>query len=178
MKKPPKKVIWFTGLSGSGKSTLANTLVSQLRKQKFSCILLDGDEVRSGLCSDLAFSEKDRIENIRRIAEIASLLLKQNDFVVVATISPNDFLRNQAKKIITDKLFNLIYLSTPFDVCATRDTKGLYKKAFEGKIKNFTGIGASFSPPKKYHLIIDTNQSKAKDSLSQIFKMLNLDCKH
>ena len=82
MKKIPKKVIWFTGLSGSGKSTLANSLISQLRKQKFSCILLDGDEVRSGLCADLAFSENDRIENIRRIAEMASLLLKQNDFVV------------------------------------------------------------------------------------------------
>jgi adenylyl-sulfate kinase len=175
MKKIPKKVIWFTGLSGSGKSTLANSLISQLRKQKFSCILLDGDEVRSGLCADLAFSENDRIENIRRIAEMASLLLKQNDFVVVATISPNDFLRNQAKKIITGKLFNLIYLSTPFDVCLARDTKGLYKKAFEGKIKNFTGIGARFSPPKKYHLIIDTNQSKIKDSLSQILKMLNVD---
>ena len=147
MKKITKKVIWFTGLSGSGKSTLASSLISQLRKQKFSCILLDGDEVRSGLCADLAFSENDRIENIRRIAEMASLMIKQSDFVVVATISPNDFLRN----------------------------KGLYKKAFEGKIRNFTGIGARFSPPQKYHLIIDTNQSKIKDSLSQILKMLNVD---
>ena len=99
MRKNIKKVIWFTGLSGSGKSTLSKRLVNYLKGKKYSCIILDGDEIRAGLCSDLKFDEQDRVENIRRIAEISSLMIKQNDFVVVATISPNNKLRDCAKKL-------------------------------------------------------------------------------
>ena len=174
MKKNEKKVIWFTGLSGSGKSSLAVKLAHYLKDKKYSCNVLDGDEVRSGLCSDLNFSEKDRAENIRRIAEVASLLIKQHDFIIVATISPNNKLRNLASKIIGKDLFNLVYLSTSLESCKARDPKGLYKKAIAGKIKNFTGLGSTFEAPKKFAVKIDTNKSSIEESLEKITTSLNL----
>ena len=109
-----KKVIWFTGLSGSGKTTLAKSLINFFNKQKFSSVLIDGDDVRSGLSSDLNFSEVSRSENIRRIAEVSKLLLKQLDYIIVSTISPTEDLRETAKKIIGHKFFTLIYLSSIF----------------------------------------------------------------
>ncbi len=173
MRKNIKKVIWFTGLSGSGKSTLSKRLVNYLKSKKYSCIILDGDEIRAGLCSDLKFDEQDRVENIRRIAEISSLMIKQNDFVVVATISPNNKLRDCAKKIIGKELFKLVYLSTSFESCKARDPKGLYKKAFSGKIKNFTGLTSVFQPPVKYDLEIDTSQMTIKQSFDELIKLIN-----
>lgn len=174
MRKNIKKVIWFTGLSGSGKSTLSKRLVNYLKGKKYSCIILDGDEIRAGLCSDLKFDEQDRVENIRRIAEISSLMIKQNDFVVVATISPNNKLRDCAKKIIGKELFKLVYLSTSFESCKARDPKGLYKKAFSGKIKNFTGLTSVFQPPVKYDLEIDTSQMTIKQSFDELIKLINI----
>ena len=174
MRKNIKKVIWFTGLSGSGKSTLSKRLVNYLKGKKYSCIILDGDEIRAGLCSDLKFDEQDRVENIRRIAEISSLMIKQKDFVVVATISPNNKLRDCAKKIIGKELFKLVYLSTSFESCKARDPKGLYKKAFSGKIKNFTGLTSVFQPPVKYDLEIDTSQMTIKQSFDELIKLINI----
>ena len=170
-----KKIIWFTGLSGSGKSTLANKIAAYLKDKKYSCNVLDGDEIRAGLCSDLNFSDKGRAENIRRIAEISSLLIKQNDFIIVATISPNNKLRDLAKKIIGKELFKLVYLSTSLESCKERDPKGLYKKAFAGKIKNFTGLGSVFEIPKKFALKIDTSQSSIEESIKKIIALLNVE---
>ena len=174
MRKNIKKVIWFTGLSGSGKSTLSKRLVNYLKGKKYTCIILDGDEIRAGLCSDLKFDEQDREENIRRIAEISSLLIKQNDFVVVATISPNNKVRDYAKKIIGKQLFKLVYLSTSFESCKARDPKGLYKKAFSGKIKNFTGLTSAFQVPIKYDLKIDTSKLNIKQSIDELIKLINI----
>ena len=152
-----KKVIWFTGLSASGKTTLAKSLINFFSKQNLSSVLIDGDDVRSGLSSDLNFSEVSRSENIRRIAEISKLLLKQLDYVIVSTISPTEDLRETAKKIIGHKFFTLIYLSTPLETCITRDPKGLYKKSEAGLIKDLTGMGSKFDPPKFYDFKIDTS---------------------
>ena len=174
MSKNIKKVIWFTGLSGSGKSTLSKRLVNYLKGKKYTCIILDGDEIRAGLCSDLKFDEQDREENIRRIAEISSLLTKQNDFVVVATISPNNKVRDYARKIIGKQLFKLVYLSTSFESCKARDPKGLYKKAFSGKIKNFTGLTSAFQVPIKYDLKIDTSKLNIKQSIDELIKLINI----
>ncbi len=161
-----KKVIWFTGLSASGKTTLANGLIDFFREQKLSSILIDGDDVRSGLSSDLNFSEGSRYENIRRIAEISKLLLKQLDCVIVSTISPVENLREAAKIIIGDKDFVLIYVSTPIETCIERDPKGLYKKSNAGLIKDLTGMGSKFETPKKYDFVIDTSDENEKDSLT------------
>ena len=174
MNMKQKKVIWFTGLSGSGKSTLAKKLAYYLKRKKYSCIILDGDEVRTGLSKDLNFSDKDRLENIRRIAEISALLIKQNDFIIVATISPNIELRALAKKIIGKKLFTLVYLSAAFESCKIRDPKGLYKRAISGKIKNFTGLDSAFEIPRKYSLKIDTSQLSIKKSINEIIALLKI----
>ena len=160
-----KKVIWFTGLSASGKTTLANGLIDFFREKNLSSILIDGDDVRSGLSSDLNFSENSRYENIRRIAELSKLLLKQLDCIVVSTISPTDKLREAAKKIIGDIHFELIYVSTPIKTCIERDPKGLYKKSSAGLIKDLTGMGSKFEAPKKYDFIIDTSDHNEKDTL-------------
>ena len=168
-----KKVIWFTGLPGSGKTTLAIALTHYILKKKLRCVFLDGDDLRSGLCSDLKFSQKDRLENIRRIAEIASIMLKQNDYVIVATISPNNIIRNLAKKIIGSNFFALVYLSTSLSTCISRDVKGHYKQALKGKIKNFTGIGADFTAPKSFKLKIDTSKLNIHDSVAEIAKLID-----
>lgn len=167
-----KKVIWFTGLPGSGKTTLAIALRNYLVKRKCTCVFLDGDDLRSGLCSDLNFSQKDRLENIRRIAEIAAIILKQNDYVIVATISPNNSIRNLAKKIIGSNFFALVYLSTSLSTCISRDVKGHYKQAMKGKIKNFTGIGSVFEAPKNFKLKIDTSALTIHDSVIEIAKLI------
>ena len=174
MKKIKKKVIWFTGLSGSGKSTLAKNLFEYLTKKDYRCIILDGDEVRSGLCRDLNFNENNRLENIRRIAEISTLLIQQVDFVIVATISPSDLLRNLARKIIGNKFFTLIYLSASLNACFKRDPKGLYKKASEGKIKDFTGVGSNFEIPKKWDLELNTSKITIPNSLKKIINIIEM----
>jgi len=161
-----KKVIWFTGLSASGKTTLANGLIDFFREQELSSILIDGDDIRSGLSSDLNFSEDSRYENIRRIAEISKLLLKQLDCVIVSTISPLESLREAAKKIVGDIHFVLIYVSTPIETCIERDPKELYKKSNAGLIKDLTGMGSKFETPEKYDFIIDTSVKNKKDTLA------------
>jgi len=165
-----KKVFWFTGLSGSGKTTLANGLIEFLTEQGLSSILIDGDEVRSGLSSDLNFSQDSRYENIRRIAEISKLLLKQLDCIIVSTISPLENLREAAKKIIGGNHFVLIYVSTPIETCIERDPKGLYKKSNAGLIRDLTGMGSKFEAPKKYDFIIDTSKQNKNDGLALLIK--------
>lgn len=165
-----KSVIWFTGLPGSGKTSLSKKLFTYLKAIGKSVILLDGDEVRSGLSSDLDFSNNARTENIRRVAELANLLIEQLDIVIVATISPEEKQRELAKEIIGLE-FKLIYLSTPLQICIERDPKGHYSKARQGLMQNFTGITAQYDTPTHFDLELNT----AEDNLETCFKkILNL----
>jgi adenylyl-sulfate kinase len=148
-------VIWLTGLSGSGKSTLANYLDEFLYENEVSTYILDGDSVRTGLCKDLTFSDADRKENIRRIAEVSKLMLDAGIVVIVSLISPFADDRESARAIIGDK-FNEVYIDCSLNVCETRDPKGLYKKARNGDIKFFTGIDSGYDVPTHPECVIDT----------------------
>ena len=166
-----KSVIWFSGLSGSGKTTLSKKLFTYLRSIGKSVILLDGDELRSGLSKDLDFSNNARTENIRRVAELSSLLIKQLDIVIVATISPEEKQRMLAKEIIGLE-FKLIFLSTPLQVCIERDPKGHYNKACQGLIENFTGISAQYEIPKHSDLKLNTAEHNLETCLKKILNLL------
>lgn len=141
-------VLWFTGLSGSGKSTLANNVEVQLHKQGYKTYLLDGDNVRHGLCSDLGFSERDRSENIRRLGELCKLFTDAGVIVLASFISPFRRDRKMLRTIMGHGEFIEIFVNTPIEVCEQRDSKGLYKKAREGVIKGFTGIDSPYEAPQ------------------------------
>lgn len=149
-------VLWFTGLSGSGKSTLASGFETYLHNQGLPTYILDGDNIRSGLNSDLDFSSEHRSENIRRIAEVAKLFVDAGVVVLTAFISPFEEDRAKARQIIGEADFMEIYVDCPLEVCEQRDVKGLYKQARAGKIKHFTGIDSPFEPPKAPDVVIDT----------------------
>ncbi len=140
-------VIWFTGLSGSGKSTLANAVEHVLHQQRHHTYVLDGDNVRHGLNKNLGFSPEDREENIRRIGEVAKLFADAGTVVMTAFISPYRADRDQARALIAEGKFVEVFVECPLEVCEERDTKGLYKKARAGEIKEFTGISAPYEPP-------------------------------
>lgn len=148
--------IWFTGLSGSGKSTVAIALERELSSRGFLSRILDGDNIRTGINSDLGFSEQDRRENIRRIAEVCKLFTDTGIITVAAFISPSEQLRNMAREIVGAERFLEVYLSTPLEECERRDVKGLYAKARAGKIPEFTGISAPFDVPQAPDLELDT----------------------
>ena len=148
--------LWFTGLSGSGKSTLANEIEKRLHSRGNYTMSLDGDNIRMGLNKNLGFVEKDRIENIRRVAEVAKLMNDAGLIVLTSFISPFESDRLNAKKIIGNDNFIEIYVSTPLEECEKRDVKGLYKKARTGKIPNFTGISSPYEVPRNADIIIDT----------------------
>ena len=166
------KVIWFTGLSGSGKTTLASNLEKDLFFHRFFCQVLDGDNIRSGINNNLGFSETDRLENIRRIAEVSKLLINTGMITICSFISPTDEIRNLARKIIGEKDFIEIFLNPPLEVCEERDTKGLYKRARAGLIKDFTGISSPFEAPKHPDLEIDTSAIGIKESVDLIFNTI------
>jgi adenylylsulfate kinase len=149
-------VLWMTGLSGSGKTTIANYLEKILIENRKFCVVLDGDTFRHGLNSDLGFSEIDRTENIRRIAEIAKHLASTGVIVVVALITPKNSMRKLAKDIVGEKDFRLVYIKSSLEVCEQRDIKGLYAKARQGEVKNFTGIGSEYEAPSNPDLTLDT----------------------
>lgn len=159
------KVIWFTGLSGSGKSTLANALDHQLHSERFRTYILDGDNIRHGLNSDLGFNDADRVENIRRIAEVAKLMMDAGVIVITAFISPFQREREMAQKLIGAENFYEVYISTALEICETRDTKGLYKKARDGQISNMTGISSPYEPPKSPNFIAECGL-KAVDTVA------------
>ena len=148
-------VLWFTGLSGSGKSTIAGLLEKKLYKKNIHTYLLDGDNIRHGLCSDLYFTKMDRKENIRRLGEVAKLMIDAGLVVLTACISPYQKDRNMVRSIIGDKDFLEIFVDTPLDVCKTRDPKDLYKKNTLGLISNFTGIDAIYEIPNKPDIYIN-----------------------
>ena len=143
------KVIWFTGLSGSGKSTLANALEVELHTNGYRTYLLDGDNVRQGLNKDLGFTDADRVENIRRIAEVAKLMMDAGLIVMTAFISPFRRERQMARELIGEENFVEVFVSTPLEVCEQRDVKGLYKKARSGQLPNLSGVGSPYEPPKE-----------------------------
>jgi adenylylsulfate kinase len=165
-------VLWMTGLSGSGKTTLAIGLEKYLYDKGHLSYVLDGDNVRAGINSDLGFSEKDRNENIRRIAEISKLVVNCGIITINSFVSPSDELRQMAKNIIGEKDFYLVYVNTPVEVCEKRDTKGLYAKARKGEIKNFTGISAPFDAPKNPDLEIDTHNRTYEQCLQQLVEFV------
>ena len=162
------KVIWFTGLSGSGKSTIAQRLERELFNKNYFAQVLDGDNIRSGICNNLGFTEEDRTENIRRIAELAKLYLNSGIIVICAFISPTEELRRLAKNIIGVHDFIEIYINAPLEVCESRDVKGLYAKARKGLIKNFTGIDQVFEEPLQPDLEIKTYKQTLEMSVSEI----------
>jgi adenylylsulfate kinase len=162
------KVIWFTGLSGSGKSTIAQRLERELFNKNYFAQVLDGDNIRSGICNNLGFTEEDRTENIRRIAELAKLYLNSGIIVICAFISPTEKSRRLAKNIIGVHDFIEIYINAPLEVCESRDIKGLYAKARKGLIKNFTGIDQVFEEPFQPDLEIKTDKQTVEMSVSEI----------
>lgn len=168
--KQEAKVIWFTGLSGSGKSTLATALEKELYSRGVLCKLLDGDNIRTGINNNLGFTNEDREENIRRIAEISKLFLNCGVVTLAAFISPTEAIRKLATDIIGKENFIEVFVNPPLSVCEKRDTKGLYKKARKGDIKNFTGISAPFEAPTNPDLDIDTSQHTVKDCVEIILQ--------
>tara|TARA_B100000795_G_scaffold242782_1_gene206259 strand:+ start:429 stop:1028 length:600 start_codon:yes stop_codon:yes gene_type:complete len=166
------KVIWFTGLSGSGKSTLAHALEEKLFNLGCRTFVLDGDNVRHGLNSNLNFSEKDRTENIRRISEVSKLMLESGMIVMTAFISPFSKDREQARNLISQENFIEIYCKASLEVCESRDVKGLYKLARAGEIKNYTGIDSPYEIPVSPELVIDTDEQSLEDSVSSILSFL------
>lgn len=165
-------MVWFTGLSGSGKSTIAISLERELQKRGLLCRILDGDNIRSGINNNLGFSEEDRIENIRRIAEVGKLFVDTGIITIAAFISPNNALREMAANIIGKNDFMEIYISTPLEECERRDVKGLYAKARRGEIKNFTGISAPFEAPVHPALSIDTSKLSVEESVAELLKLI------
>ena len=152
-------MIWFTGLSGSGKSTIAIALERELHKRGLLCRILDGDNIRSGINNNLGFSEADRVENIRRIAEVSKLFIDSGIITIAAFISPNNDIRE-------------MYVSTPLAECEKRDVKGLYAKARKGEIKNFTGISAPFEAPLHPALELDTSKLSLEESVNRLLELI------
>lgn len=165
-------MIWFTGLSGSGKSTLAIALEKALYAQGILCRILDGDNIRSGINNNLGFSEADRRENIRRIAEVSKLFVDCGIVTLAAFISPTHAMRHMAADIIGQNDFLEIYVSTPIKECERRDVKGLYTKARRGEIKDFTGISAPFEAPENPFISIDTSCQSLEESVEILMKAI------
>jgi len=165
-------VLWFTGLSGSGKSTLAHALEEKLFQKGCRTFVLDGDNVRHGLNSNLDFSDTGRTENIRRISEVSKLMLESGLIVMTAFISPINKDRSEARKLISNYDFIEIYCKASLEACETRDVKGLYKRARAGEIKNYTGIDSPYEVPENPELTIDTDNQSLDGSVSTILKFL------
>ena len=165
-------MLWFTGLSGSGKSTIAIALERELQAHGLLCRILDGDNIRSGINNNLGFSEEDRVENIRRIAEVGKLFVDTGIITLAAFISPNNKLREMAASIIGKDDFLEIYVSTPLEVCEQRDVKGLYAKARRGEIKEFTGISAPFEAPRHPALTLDTSVLSLEECVGQLLALI------
>lgn len=164
--------LWFTGLSGSGKSTIAIAFERYLSSRGHLCRILDGDNIRCGINSDLGFSESDRRENIRRIAEVCKLFTSTGVITLAAFVSPTRDLRRMAAEIIGRDDFVEIYVSTPIEECERRDVKGLYAKARRGEIADFTGVSAPFEAPDAADIVIDTSNIGIEECVRQIMERL------
>ena len=165
-------LIWFTGLSGSGKSTIANVVEQELYKQGVKTYTLDGDNIRKGINNDLTFAPEDRTENIRRIAEIANLMVDGGLVVLAAFVSPYKKDRENIKNIVKEDNFIEVYVNTSVEECERRDTKGLYKKARAGEIKNMTGISAPYEAPEKPDIEIKTEEKTVEEAVQNIMNAI------
>lgn len=165
-------IIWFTGLSGSGKSTLAHAVEEALHQKGCRTFVLDGDNVRHGLCGDLGFSDAGRVENIRRVGEVAKLFMEAGIIVLTAFISPYRADRERVRSMVTDGDFIEIYCDTPIEVCESRDVKGLYKKARSGQIKEFTGISSPYEAPEAAELRVNTGEAELDSCVRQVVDLL------
>lgn len=166
------KLIWFTGLSGSGKSTLAVQLEAQLHAHGFKTYLLDGDNIRTGLNSDLEFTEEGRIENIRRIGEVSKLLLDAGIVVLSAFISPFKTDRDKVRNLVGEENYIEVFVDASMELCEQRDVKGLYKKARAGEVKNFTGIHARYEVPETPDIRIPTGSLSVEESIEKLLKVV------
>ena len=165
-------VLWFTGLSGSGKSTLAHAVEEELHQIGCRTIVLDGDNMRHGLCKDLDFSDESRKENIRRIGEVAKLFIESGVITLTAFISPFKEERDKVRKLLANQDLIEIYVKCPIGVCEARDVKGMYKKAKANEIKNFTGISSPYEAPESPDLIVDTDQETLDESVDKVLGVL------
>lgn len=165
-------VLWFTGISGSGKTTVAKAVERRLYELGHIAYVLDGDNIRHGLNSNLTFSDEDRKENIRRISETAKLFADAGVITLTAFISPFREDRKRARDIIENENFGEIYISTSIEECEKRDVKGLYKKARDGEIKNFTGIDSPYEPPENAEVTVDTTGKSIEESAEEIINYL------
>lgn len=165
-------ILWFTGLSGSGKSTLAHQLEHELTKRNHLCYVLDGDNVRHGLNSNLGFSPEDRTENIRRVGEVCNLFADAGVITMAAFISPYRKDRDRVRNLVDEGEFVEIHVKVPLEVAEERDPKGLYKKARSGEIDNFTGIDAPYEAPESPEIVIDTGKKELNESVNTILQYL------
>lgn len=170
--KQKSKVIWMTGLSGAGKTTIAKYLDEALYKKGYVAQILDGDNIRSGINNNLSFSDADRYENIRRIAEVSKLFMNCGIVIINSFISPTEEIRNMALDVIGKENFIEVFVNAPIEVCEQRDTKGLYAKARKGEIKNFTGIDSPFELPKGAHIEVRTDLQTIEESVKQVMDYL------
>jgi len=165
-------IIWFTGLSGSGKSTLAHSVEEELYKLNCRTFVLDGDNVRHGLSSNLTFSDNDRKENIRRISETAKLMMEAGVIAITAFISPFREDRDLVRRLLPQKDFIEIYCKASLEICESRDVKGLYRRARAGEIKDYTGIDSPYEAPDNPELVIDTDSESLKESIAKVVDFL------
>jgi len=172
LKQQRPVVLWFTGLSGSGKSTVANAVEKKLLELGKHSYLLDGDNVRHGLNKDLGFSDEDRVENIRRIGEVAKLFVDSGSIVLTAFISPFISDRTQVRELLDDGQFLEVFIDTPLEICEQRDPKGLYKKARAGEIKHFTGIDSEYEAPTSAEIHVKTADATIEACAQQIIDTL------
>jgi len=170
--KQNAKVLWFTGLSGSGKSTIAIDLEQKLFKLGYLTQILDGDNIRTGINNNLGFSNEDRIENIRRIAEVSKLFINCGVITLNSFVSPTNDIRDLARKIIGNENFIEVFVDTPLSVCEKRDVKGLYKKARAGEIKDFTGIDSPFEIPTNAEIVVKTENKTVDEVSSEVLEII------
>jgi len=164
-------VVWMCGLSGSGKSTIANAAERVLHQQGRFTVILDGDNVRTGLNSNLGFTDQDRLENIRRLAEVAKILIDNGVIVFVSAITPRGELRDIARGLLGEDLFE-VYVKASYEACEKRDVKGLYAKAARGEIQHFTGKDGSFEPPHNADLVLDTESTTIEDAAFEVLEAI------
>jgi len=165
-------IIWFTGLSSSGKSTLAHALEDVLHRNKIRTYVLDGDNIRQGLCKDLGFSDADRTENIRRIGEVSKLMMEAGSIVLTAFISPFSNDRKIVRELVKKGDFIEVFCDSPLDVCESRDVKGLYEKARSGEISDFTGISSGYEIPENPELILDTKRLSISECIEKLISYI------
>ena len=168
----PARCIWLTGLPAAGKTTLASALEQRLRELGRMTCVLDGDSLRQGLCRDLGFSEADRVENIRRVAEVARLMVDAGLTVMVALVSPYREQRRLARQLLSDGEFVEVFVDTPLEECERRDPKGMYARARKGELQDFTGIGSRYERPENPDVRIDSSVMSVEESVERVLRLL------